>query len=150
MPFHVAVVLADGFGDPLLGVAARLGALLRRQQRLGGAVAVFQLRGRPRDQAVEHVRRLRGVATLGEDLAALQLVVVAAPAFVVLAVVLLAIVDPFERGGRVAFGEGELDEMVEMDVAVGGAGERELLDEGGREPACQLAGVEPQGGAERA
>ena len=83
--------------QPLLGELQRPRRLLQRQHRLRRAAAVLQLVRRPLDQPLEHIGRRVGLAAPDVDLTAAQLVVVAAPALVLLAVHVLALVDVIQR-----------------------------------------------------
>src|SRR5262249_26522038 len=75
-----------------------------------------------------------------------QLVVVATPAFVVLAVLLLALVDMVERGIGVVLRQRKLNEVREPREAVRPLGPRRTLHEGSGKSARQLPRVQPRRG----
>jgi len=94
--------LRGALGQAALGEGQRPRPLPRRQHRLGGAAAVTQLPRHPGDEPLEGVLGQVGLPPPGVDLRPPQLVIVAVPALVPLAVGLLPLVDGVERLGRVA------------------------------------------------
>src|SRR5262249_35557416 len=106
--FGVPVVALPRRGQSGLGELQRPRTLLERQHRLGRQASVAQVRRRPLDEALEDVLGGVGLPPLDVDLPAAQLVVVAPPALVVLAVEALALVDVVQGGVGVALVEGLL------------------------------------------
>ncbi len=109
--FGIAVIRLPGGGDAFLGEAQRARRLTQRQHRLGGTAAIAEIAGHALDQALEHLGGLLDLAALDVDLAATQLVFVAAPALVVFAVRFFALVDVIQGRLFVAASQGVLRQI---------------------------------------
>ena len=116
---RVALVLQLRLGDAGFGELQRSLPLLRSEKRFDGPAADVGVRDGSVDQPLERGLGLIEVALLHENLPATQFVVVAATAFIPLAVVLLAVVDVINRFLEVVRGETLLNEMVEPGEAIG-------------------------------
>src|SRR5262245_18188524 len=97
MPFEVAAILLARLGQTCFGIFQSLAGLLGGQHRLGGADADFHLARHSGDKPIKYVPSLIVRALFGVHLGATQFIVIAASAFVVLAIILFTFVETIER-----------------------------------------------------